>query len=306
MEDKNKLFSVAAVIVTYNRLEKLKIALEAYEKQTLLPKFIIVVNNCSSDGTKEYLQEWLKKHSKLHKIVINTKENLGGSGGFYLGQKQASELDVDWIYLADDDAYPESKYFEKVKYFLEHSRKDNISAVCGKVRENNNDKGHCAYLKKWSTSVYIGLQKRDYNKRILEVDATSYIGVFINKKILLNAGFANKDYFIWQDDIEHFFRLSQYGKIICLTDAIIIHDATAEHFELSWKYYYLYRNRIDLIKKHLPLQAFVLIPIIIAKAILCPLKGKSFVEQKLRLIAIKDGIFGNLGKHPIYKPGWKP
>lgn len=42
------------------------------------------------------------------------------------------------------------------------------------------------------------------------------------------------------------------------------------------------------------------------KALLCPIKGRSFSEQKMRLIAVKDGICGRLGKHPIYKPGWKP
>ena len=46
------------VLVTYNRLDKLKIALECYEKQSYLPKNIIVVNNASTDGTKEYLDEW--------------------------------------------------------------------------------------------------------------------------------------------------------------------------------------------------------------------------------------------------------
>ena len=42
------------VLVTYNRLDKLKIALECYEKQTYLPKNIMIINNASNDGTNEY------------------------------------------------------------------------------------------------------------------------------------------------------------------------------------------------------------------------------------------------------------
>ena len=52
------MFNVAVVVVTYNRLEKLKIALTHYEKQVLLPKYIIVINNNSIDGTDKYLAEW--------------------------------------------------------------------------------------------------------------------------------------------------------------------------------------------------------------------------------------------------------
>ena len=43
---------IGVVLVTYNRLEKLKIALKSYEEQTVLPKYILVVNNNSNDGTR--------------------------------------------------------------------------------------------------------------------------------------------------------------------------------------------------------------------------------------------------------------
>ena len=44
---------ICAVIVTFNRLEK---ALKKYEEQTKRPKYLLVVNNNSSDGTMEYLK----------------------------------------------------------------------------------------------------------------------------------------------------------------------------------------------------------------------------------------------------------
>lgn len=304
--DNKTIFSVAAVIVTYNRLKKLKTALNCYEEQILLPEYLIVVNNCSNDGTSEYLEEWKMVNSSIKKIVINTNENLGGSGGFYEGQKAAIELDVDWIYLADDDAYPKKDYFQKIENYIKLANVKNLSAVCGKVVEKNNDSGHCAYLNNWSTNIYIGVPAVDYNSEKLEVDATSYIGVFINKDILKKAGLVNKNFFIWQDDLEHSCRLKKYGSIICFPKAEIIHDASSEHFQLSWKFYYLYRNRTYLILKHFKIQACILLPLLLIKSILCPLKGKSLTEVKMRLTAIKDGVCGKLGKHSVYQPGWKP
>lgn len=49
---------IGCVLVTYNRIEKLKKTLECYLTQTVPPKYILVVNNCSTDGTGEYLCQW--------------------------------------------------------------------------------------------------------------------------------------------------------------------------------------------------------------------------------------------------------
>lgn len=308
MQEKEKLFSVAAVIVTYNRIEKLKVALESYEKQTLLPEYIIVVNNCSNDSTKSYLEKWQEESDKIKKIVINTTENLGGSGGFYVGQEEALKLDVEWIYIADDDAYPEERYFENINKFILNYTTDNIAVVCGKVKQNNNyENEHRAIITNaWKINFYRGLKNSDYNNDAIQIDLVSYVGILINKKALEKVGLVNKDYFIWQDDIEHSLRLKNYGKLFCLSDTSILHDADNNHYGLSWKTYYFYRNRVNLIKKHFGFKALILIFILAIKAILCPLKGKSLVEVKMRLIAIKNGLFNKLGKHPIYKPGWKP
>ena len=40
---------IGVVIVTYNRLEKLKKCLSAYERQAFLPVFLHIVDNCSTD-----------------------------------------------------------------------------------------------------------------------------------------------------------------------------------------------------------------------------------------------------------------
>ena len=67
---------------------------------------IIVVNNNSSDGTYEYLQE-IEKNNEIVD-VLNLDKNLGGSGGFSIGVKLAMEkTPQNWIFLADDDAIPQ-------------------------------------------------------------------------------------------------------------------------------------------------------------------------------------------------------
>ena len=60
---------LGCVVVTFNRLDKLKKALQAYEVATVLPLYIIVVDNNSTDGTQEYLDSWEKNQTETQKIV---------------------------------------------------------------------------------------------------------------------------------------------------------------------------------------------------------------------------------------------
>lgn len=89
---------ITAVVVTFNRLKLLQRVIASLQKQSVHIHDIIIVNNGSTDGTKE----WLDKQNKLH---IIHQENVGGSGGFYRGIQEASKTECDWIWCMDDDVF---------------------------------------------------------------------------------------------------------------------------------------------------------------------------------------------------------
>ena len=66
------------IIVTYNRLQLLKGAVNALRNQSC-GSTIVVVNNGSTDGTREYLDSQ-KDLTAIH------QDNSGGSGGFFTGR----------------------------------------------------------------------------------------------------------------------------------------------------------------------------------------------------------------------------
>ena len=78
---------IAAVIVTYNRLPLLKECLFAIQSQTRELDNIYVINNGSTDGTKE----WLSINSNFE--VLN-EQNLGGANGFFVGIKKDMLADI--------------------------------------------------------------------------------------------------------------------------------------------------------------------------------------------------------------------
>lgn len=300
---------IAAVVVTYNRLNKLKKALKSYDEQLHHVDYMIVVDNASTDDTADWLDKWKNESHKFFVEIIHSKENLGGSGGFYLGQEKAMELDVDWILIADDDAYlPENYISGLYEYIVTHDT-DDVSVLCGLVEEHNSyDNKHRMILKKNTCQFdfFEKPSKLSYQEPFFYIDTVSYVGSFINKNKLLKAGLVENDFFIWFDDTEHSLRLRKVGKIICLPNLVIKHDVEKSNKELSWKSYYGFRNRLICHKKHFKITFPLVLLLFFAKTFLSPLRGHSLAEVKMRLVAIKDAVLGNMGVHKIYKPGWKP
>lgn len=307
---------IGVVIVTYNRLEKLKIALASYEKQTLKPKYILVVNNNSTDGTKEYLEQWQNEKSEIEKYLVNLDKNTGGSGGFYEGLKNSLDIESEWVWVADDDAYPKENAFEIAKNYIENHKNINLSAICGTVLKSDGETIDCSHRRNIYTSAFNRISQpyskpKDYEKEEFEINGFSYVGTMISKDKLKQTELTKKDYFIYYDDTEHSYRLSKLGKIIVIPKMQVVHDAP--HAEMSeivkWKLYYLVRNTLDFIKnnfdeKYFKEQCFE-VPFKFKVAVLLFGKDKKY-GYKMIDEAVKDAKAEKTGLHEIYKPGWKP
>lgn len=300
--------NVDVVIVTYNRLEKLKKALACYENQTKSFRNLIVVNNHSNDGTFEYLEKWKNTEAPFAKYVITTEDNLGGSGGFYTGQKYVMTLNPDWIYLADDDAYAEPDMMEQFYKFCDTHDVDKLSAICGAVY---NMEGKIATYHRSTHKIvknhYVktGCPEECYNKDFFYVDCLSYVCSFINANAIRKVGYVNPNYFIYFDDTEHSIRLSKYGKILCNPNIKITHEeqpvVNSVNEYATWKDYYVVRNHCHMLKKHFFKSAIDRTMYMLNQ---CKKDEYTLIRGKLIRLALRDAWFGILGKHKLYKPGW--
>jgi len=78
----------SVIVVTYNNLEYTRLCLESLFAKTAYPNYeLIVVDNGSTDGTKEYLSELGRSRLDV-KIILNDR-NLGFSGANNLGIRAA-------------------------------------------------------------------------------------------------------------------------------------------------------------------------------------------------------------------------
>lgn len=238
--------NIAAVIVTYNRLDKLKKCWAAIEPLSF--NEIIIVNNASTDATGEWLDEL--QDSRLR--VISNDVNEGGAGGFYKGSEWlAKNSTPDWVLFFDDDAYPESNILEK---FMA-SHKDNAQVIVTNVVDMKGSR--CKMNTPWlkipnSFGEIINYYKRPSQyeaspSAISEVVTFSFVGVFIDFNILKKTYHKiNKELFIYFDDVYFSWNLHLYGfKMICNPNLKFYHDVLESNSAmLPWKVYYLSRNLI--------------------------------------------------------------
>ena len=296
---------VACVIVTFNRLEKLKKALSCYEKQTLKPSLIVIINNASTDGTEEYLSSW-RNITEIPSVVINEKQNLGGAGGFKAGVEEAIKHDIFAINLADDDAYPSVNYLEEL--ILNLNKDDSIGATCSVVVDNQDNvlfehRRNIAFR----PLKYIDQPSSNelYAKPFFSINAFSFVGVLIKKEVVERIGFPSDEYFIQYDDTDYSLRISKYYKIYCVTNTKIIHDIVQNSSNKSnytdWKTFYSYRNRLIIIRKFG--RSLLLIKEILRMILGSFKPNVSSNERRLRIQSSISAIRNKTGKDKRYLPG---
>ena len=301
---------IAAVVVTYNRFDKLIKTLEAYEVQERPVDDLIIVDNCSTDGTRDFLKEWENEEGVSNRHVIYMNENLGGSGGFHDGCEFALTLDPDWVLVADDDAYPDKQMISGFGTYIANHNMDGISSVCSTVINSDNNivyyHRRTFNVKRFYQTVSRDSIEEDYQKESFPISLFSYVGTFMRADSLRKVGLCKRDFFIYYDDSEHSIRMSKDGQIICIPSLKIIHDdafTVAKKVtgkSLLWREYYGTRNRLYTLLHHYPLAGIYWI--------LSMIKGGSLMtngtpeEIKMRRTAIKDAVFSRLGKHPVYRP----
>lgn len=253
---------IVACVVTYNRKDKLRKCIQALLSQTYGEFDILVVDNASTDGTRELIET---KFGGVH--YYNTGSNLGGAGGFNIAFKK-TVLEYDYLWIMDDDTYPEKDALEQL-------------VIAGKVLQGKF--GYLSSLAKWTdgTSCIMNRQKikSDLHENLfalendlLPIESASFVSLFVNSSEAKKKGLPIKEFFIWGDDTEYTLRLREAGGYLAL-NSVVIHDMASNSgidvvtssVDRIQRFTYQMRNRIYIEKHHGTLKSR-------ARAYMSPLK----------------------------------
>jgi rhamnopyranosyl-N-acetylglucosaminyl-diphospho-decaprenol beta-1,3/1,4-galactofuranosyltransferase len=247
--------SVAVVIVTFNRADLLTRMLDGLAAQTRVPDAVFVVDNASTDHTREILTA-RREHPELPLQVTHSEENLGGAGGFHLGVRAAYDAGWDRVWLIDDDVVPAAGCLEALMAVDEDCliavREDLSGALVEKAAVEFDLRNPLAIKPKRSTvdSTYAD---RAAMPELVEVHNVAFEGFMARRSVVEEVGFPDPSFFIFYDDAEYAVRARRAGhRIWAVRDAVLVRqlDFNQQHDLSGWKGFYMYRNLFVVHLRH--------------------------------------------------------
>lgn len=205
------------VIVTYNRVNDLKVCIEALKMQSYQGFDILVVNNGSTDGTKE----WLENQDDI--VTINQK-NVGGAGGFHAGMAYMMDhSQYEWLIMMDDDGIADK---DEVKNLLEAYNDVKYEygkdAILNALVVNKDMPTETSFRWKHGSGISNSVEELRKMKYIDQIHP--FNGTLIRRSIMDNIGLIKKEMFIWGDEEEYMARAKHHGYgIYTVTAAIHYH-----------------------------------------------------------------------------------
>ncbi|RYL95185.1 glycosyltransferase [Sporolactobacillus sp. THM7-4] len=237
---------IGCVVVTYNKVELLKECISAILNQTLRVDKLFIVDNCSNDNTSNYVKNLIERHNNIY--YYRLEKNIGGAGGFNYGLKKAYCSDVDYIWMMDNDTIPKNDALEKLCNYI---NKLKWGFLCSNVRWID-DKPCLMNIPS------ISIVWNEYVKEgLIKVESTSFVSLFINKKIIEEVGYPIKDFFIWGDDVEFTSRITTRSAGYMVIDSEVVHkmtlnqstDLIKEDKSRLGRYFYAGRNTGYIVRK---------------------------------------------------------
>lgn len=244
----------SVIIVTYNRLNLLKECISCVENQLIKFDNIVIVDNKSTDGTTEYLKQFINKYH-----IIFENSNGGGAKGFKDGIKYVHEnLNTDWVLLIDDDAMLSATYLYEIDKFASENR--DYQALSGSVITNGDvDLTHRKRIVSGRDFKFIPVSLNEYDKPSFKYDLSSFCGLIFQTSLISVIGYPKEEYFIWFDDTEYSLRIGRVTRIANVNSAKLNHKTKINtgSVALNWRGYYGIRNGGDVVKRYGTSQHFL-------------------------------------------------
>jgi GT2 family glycosyltransferase len=249
--------SVAVVVVTYNRKRLLEQTLQRIRAQTYPIARVFVIDNLSTDGTRDFLAQL---DDRMIEPVLMAS-NRGGAGGFSAGIERAYRLGTDLIWVMDDDVLPDADALKQLVKMLVRLRKigakpnfliSNVSNSSGepvntpiidlRLQPNGN--------LRWPLFLQEG---------VLPIFAASFVGTLITRDAVESYGLPIAEMFIWGDDIEFTSRLTkdhEAGYVV--GNSHITHLGRGAEVSIfleteparARNFFYFYRNNVYILRKY--------------------------------------------------------
>ena len=306
--------TVAAAVTTFNRLESLKRVIAAIRAQDHPVDEIIVVNDQSTDGTRE----WLDSQPDL--VAIHQPGNFGCACSFRTVLEAAYQRGHEFAWAMDDDVFPEPGSLRILLETAAELRAKGVKLGGLTAYQAQWDEGATTWLPwRLPTTLAAAFRYRYLSPEVgiergkgepKEIDLYPFISTLLTREAMAACGFPNQDFFYYGEDTDYAFRLAEQGfKSYIVPRCVVEHEGggfmapALLPVSANWRYYYMYRNQLTLVRmyggrlgplKRLACQTRILMGL--CKRLLMECRRGNFGACRLALRGAADAFLHRMGK----------
>lgn len=306
--------SVAAIVVTYNRKHLVVECVRALLNQTRKLERIFLVDNGSTDGTREHLvgSRLLDAGSVEY---VRVDKNAGATNGFSIGIDRGLAEGYDWLWVMDDDAEPASDALERLAEHFDGLGEASSALACLVVDENGTPVPYHSGRLNMSNPFrpLVRPVRAVAESAPIDVDHASFVGLCIRREAVAEVGLPDERLFIHADDLEYCDRLRQHGKIFLIPSSRIAHKEAAKEgkfvqrrlgflarhrvsYDKLWMQYFIRRNSVNFMKRRARsrLGFWLWLTVTIARSAGAILLFDDHKGRRLRFVlgSVADGLSG--------------
>lgn len=205
---------VDVIVLAWNHVEDTIECLESLFNSDYQPIRFVLVDNASTDGTSDIIQN---RFSSVE--VLRSEVNLGVSGGFNIGMEYAIMRGAEFILIANNDISVDP---DAIRYLVaDMERKPQAGIGMPKIYHyfGDRDRLWCtgARWRRFPPSVkMLGVNAHDTKKYSLpyELEYAPSCFLLIRGEVIDNIGYFDTDYFFYNDDWDYSARTRKSGYTI--------------------------------------------------------------------------------------------
>ena len=212
---------------------------------------ILVIDNCSTDSSVEYLKSF---QQQLNFNLIISNENKGFSAGNNIGIKYAQQYNYDYYLLLNNDTIVTNGFIENL--INGFSSFKNCGVTTAKI--NYYDEPNRIWYDGGSTNLRV-FRTEHWNYNQLDNYSTednqlvTFISgccMCISKDVINKVGYLNEEFFLYEEDAEYCVRILKHGySMVYVPNSLIYHKVSSSTGKGSFlSQYYIIRNKYSLIK----------------------------------------------------------
>jgi GT2 family glycosyltransferase len=241
--------AISVVIVTFNGERFIRGNLESLYRQTLPAKEIILVDNASTDGSLEKIEQEFKELT-----IIRNKRNYHYARAVNIGVNAAAG---DLVIILNQDIVLKEDFIENLyRRYTKETAKEQVAGVVPQMRFSRLDRfingiGNFITEKNWGSDNYFGVVDIGQFEHLSYVGSACFGAIMVTRSAWKKVGPLDRTFKSFYEDVDWSMRAHLEGlNLLAAPEAIVFH-AFGGSYPSGLKLTLVAKNRMRFVLKHL-------------------------------------------------------